>query len=227
MSATTGPAGATNSLYSVGVVAHKTRISAATHLADEVRACYVSIDDGALGCEGNHRRVWEYVAAIGGGYWTVVLEDDAVPVDDFAAQLTAVLEHAPTAIVSLYLGRSRPPQWQQRIERATGAAEAANASFIEYGRLLHGVGVAIKTRLVPDMLDTVGGHACRTLPIDEAISAWARANGYRVAYTWPSLVDHADGPTVASHRDRQARIEPRTAWRAGTRAHWGTAQITM
>lgn len=165
-----------------------------------------------------------------GAYWTVVLEDDAVPVPFFRTQLAKALAVAPAGIVSLYLGRSRPPQWQKRIERATYGAIAQDANFILHNRLLHCVGVAIKSRLVAQMLETVSLNACRDLPIDEAITAWARAHRYGVAYTWPSLVDHADGPTLAYHRDMandERERYPRKAWRTGTRTHWGTAHVAM
>jgi hypothetical protein len=213
--------------YDIGIVAHISRVGQAGDLADEVGPAHIAIDDGTLGCEGNHHRVWHTLAARD-STWSVVLEDDAVPVGDFRAQLDSVLAVAPMGIVSLYLGRSRPPQWQQKIERACYSATARDASFIVHGRLLHCVGVAIKTPLVPSMLDAITGNACYRLPIDEAISAWAKANRYGVAYSWPSLVDHANGPSVAIHRDGVPRDDlPRRAWRAGTRSRWGTAQVAM
>lgn len=210
----------------IGIVAHTDRLAQANTLASQVEAEHIAIDDGVLGCEGNHRRVWRHLAH-SGAYWTVVLEDDALPVPFFRTQLAAALAVAPAGIVSLYLGRSRPPQWQQRIERATYAATAHEASFILHTRLLHCVGVAIKSRLVGDMVDITATAACHGLPMDEAITAWARAHRYGVAYTWPSLVDHADGPTLAYHRDHAQRDAPRKAWSAGTRKRWGTAQVAM
>lgn len=213
-------------MFDLGIVAYVDRQAQAEALASEVSADYVAVDDGALGCEGNHHRVWGHLSG-STAYWTVVLEDDAMPVAGFRQQLTAALDHAPTSIVSLYLGRSRPPQWQARVERATYRANHGEAHWITHNRLLHAVGVAIKTRLVPDMLACTTSVTCRGLPIDEAISAWARASGYRVGYTWPSLVDHADGPTVAYHRDNAPRIAPRKAWHAGARKRWCTRQVPM
>jgi hypothetical protein len=210
----------------IGIVAHIDRLTQTNALAHQVEAAHIAIDDGTLGCEGNHHRVWKHLAH-SGAYWTVVLEDDAEPVPFFGAQLTSALAMAPASIVSLYLGRSRPPQWQKRIERATYGANAANASFILHNRLLHCVGVAIKSRLVGEMLDTVAMTACHGLPMDEAISAWARAHRYGVAYTWPSLVDHEDGPTLAIHRDGVVRDAPRRAWKTGTRTRWGTTHVAM
>lgn len=214
-------------MFDIGIVAHIDRLPGLGKLVDAVNPAHISIDDGALGCEGNHRHVWRALAD-GSSYWSVVLEDDAVPVPNFLEQLTSALQVAPAAIVSLYLGRSRPPQFQPRIARAVGLADAMDASFIVGNRLLHGVGVAIKTRLIPDMLDVTGTTACYGLPIDEAISAWARAYHYGVAYTWPSLVDHADGLTVAHHRDNLPRTPGRTAWRAdGQLRRWNTSHIAM
>ncbi|WP_201787835.1 hypothetical protein [Klebsiella pneumoniae] len=60
-------------------------------------------------------------------------------------------------------------------------------------------------------------------PIDEAISAWARHQGHTIAYTWPSLIDHADEtPMIATRNDNQPRPPGRVAWQHGTRDTWTT-----
>ncbi|WP_082994503.1 hypothetical protein [Mycobacterium sp. 1245801.1] len=206
--------------HTVGVVGHISRAEMVDYLADRVRPEVVSIDDGALGCEGNHRAVWRQLAAnYPHSHWTVVLEDDALPVDDFDCQLEAALKVSPSPVVSLYLGRMRPPQYQSAISARVAADQ--DAHWFVGNRLLHAVGVAVRTGLVDAMLTyTSLPHACR-LPIDEAISRWVIAQGMSVAYTWPSLVDHADEPTViARHRDGAPRPPGRVAWRTGQRATW-------
>jgi GR25 family glycosyltransferase involved in LPS biosynthesis len=205
----------------IGVVAHTARRQQAETLARTIAASYVSIDNGTLGAEANHRKVWEtLIGKISD--WCVVVEDDALPVPDFRAQLDEALTVSPTPIVSLYLGRERPPHWQTRIEQAIHKAESVDACFITSNYLLHAVATAIRTPLLPSMLL----HKTR-LPWDEHLTAWATKHGHRIAYTTPSLVDHADTDTLIAHRDGQPRTPGRVAWQYGQRDNWTTSTIPM
>ena len=210
-------------LYEIGVVAHTSRASIARLLACQVGARFVAIDNGLLGCDGNHLAVLHHLAGMGAD-WSVVLEDDAVPVDGFADQLRMVLESAPSgvAVCSLYLGRQRPPQFQALIAARVRDAEAVEAHWLTSSRLLHAVGYAIRTDLIPGLLDFDS-----RLPIDERIGAHVRELSVHVGYCWPSLVDHADMPTLVDHPDGKPRPPGRTAWRTGTRAAWSDVSIEL
>lgn len=205
----------------IGVVAHTVRVADAKSLARQVKADFVAIDNGVLGCDANHLAVLEHLSVMP-STWSVVLEDDAVPVDGFDRQLQRALMFAPSPVVSLYLGRQRPPQYQAGIEAATVAADGADASWIVGSRLFHAVGYAIRTSLLESLL-----RFTSRLPIDEHISAWAQLNGHVVSYTWPSLVDHADTPTIVQHRDGESRPPGRVAWRAGSRQLWTTKSVVV
>src|SRR5262249_18502746 len=159
----------------------------------KVEASHISWDDGTLGAEGNHKAAWEWHAENNTAPWSVVLEDDALPVDGFLNQAAAALTEAPTQLVSFYLGQARPPQWQTKIADAIAKADANEAHWIVSTALIHGVAVALKTDLIPSMLNWVSQTP---LPIDEAVSHWARAHHKAVAYTLPSLCDHADQGTL-------------------------------
>lgn len=204
-------------------MAHTARWDDAIRLADCTGAI-IFPDDGTLGCDGNHRNAWAALATMRTSYprppWSVVLEDDAQPVDGFLDQLDAVLAAAPTPIVSLYLGHSRPPTWQPWIRQQTIRATQADSCFIHCKRMLHAVGIAMHTRMIPDMLTAVAD--LDGLPMDEAITEYARGAGYAISYCWPSIIDHADGPTLVAHRDGRPRDEPRRAWRTGVRSAWHT-----
>lgn len=205
-------------LNPIGIVAHIHRTGTAELLAITTAASHISYDDGTLGAEGNHQQVWQHHADNPVGEWAVTLEDDAQPVPGFLAQLDRALEVAPTPIVSLYLGIDGRTYWQPRIEQAITTARATDASWITTnGRLLHAVGVAIRTPLLPSLLEwlTNSNHA-----IDIAISAWAQTNNHTVGYTWPSLINHADMPSIAKHHDSMPRNRPRIAWHTDQRAHW-------
>src|SRR5262245_3025519 len=205
----------------IGVVAHEARRRMALELAEATHAKVISIDGGTRKCGGNHRHVWTQLAQSGQA-WLCVLEDDAVPVVGFLEQFEAALTCAPEPIVSLYLGRDRPPQYQKAIERAIERADAdPEVCWIVAPRLYQAVGVAMVAELVADMVTYTARKAY--FPIDDAIASWALRNSYRVAHTWPSLVEHRDGPSVA-HTFRPAG---RVAWRTGVRDAWTDIAITM
>lgn len=196
-------------------------------LARNVGASFLSIDNGTLGVEGNHWAVQNHLANLGAS-WSVVLEDDAEPVDGFRDQLSAALQSAPESacVLSFYLGRQRPPQHQGAIGRAVQAAKMTGANWILGNRLLHGVAYAIRTDMLPSLLEFT---TRRVTPIDQHITVWARETiGRRsVAYSAPSLCNHADMPTVVAHPDGQPRPPGRVAWQTGCRDHWASSSVPL
>lgn len=224
----------------IGIVAHDDRAEDAEALARDVDANVFSSDSGDLGCEGNHRRVWAMLAAYDSD-WSVVLEDDAQPVEGFRAQLESALTVAPTPIVSLYLGKGRPEFAQTHIRtlaRALSPETPAAPCWFTGNVLLHAVGVAIRTPLIRGMLDHLAQPPAVFMAQDHAIEHWANAAGHRIGYTWPSLVNHADTPTVIDeHPDGVPRgprivegaivVTPRRGWRVGTREHWLSDEVKL
>lgn len=208
-------------MFHVGVVAHTLRTAEAKQLARTVKADFVSIDNGILGCDDNHTTVQHHLANLP-DEWSIILEDDADPVEGFREQLTAALPMSPSPVVSLYLGRKRPPHWQTRIRKAIKAADHTDASWIQSTHMLHAVGYAIKTSLLPSLLS----HDSQ-LPSDQHIGHWARTTGHTIAYTYPSLVDHHDLPTLVNHPDGAPRLAGRKAHRVGQRTEWTTRTVTM
>ena len=209
----------------IGIVAHTSRAEQAYELRESVTAAYLSMDDGGLGCEANHRKVWKRLGRYN-STWSVVLEDDAQPIGDFRERVTAALEAAPTDVVSFYLGHPqhwRDPVRNKRIAEAGAEAERINASWITTVEVLHGVAIAIRTHLIGDMLDHVERSS---KPIDYAIRQWCRDTGRSIGFTWPSLVDHADGPTLVKHQDGRPRNTPRKAFKPGVRECWTSRSVT-
>lgn len=202
----------------VAIVAHITREKRAQKLADAVSAEFVTTDDGGMGPGRNHDIAWQWLAH-SGHEWSVVLEDDAIPVKPFQEELAKVLRVAPSPIVSLYLGRGRPPHWQPSIARVA----ARDENFFMANTLLHHVAVAIKTPLVSKIL----AERDSMLPIDESIGRWAFGHRIDVAYSNPSIVDHEHKleTTITTRRSGYAgetnrRTELRKAWRLGKRDVW-------
>lgn len=214
-------------MFSVGVVAHESRLLQAKQLCELVAADVIEVDDPTLrlGCEANHRRVWRSLSEQSSDPWLVVLEDDAQPVDDFRNQLSQALSMAPAPYVSLYLGQGFPRHWQQRFGETIAAATADTCWAITSGWMLHAVGIAVRAELVPGMLRHLDNAI--GVPVDQAIGQHARNTQQHVAYTLPSLVDHADTPTIHVHQDGQPRTPGRKAWQIGTRPQWNANSIQM
>ncbi len=208
---------------SFAVVGHHARIVEATSLAHSVDAVLL-LDDGSVGADGNHLRAWADTATLDSD-WAVVLEDDAQPVTGFNTQAEQALTAAPEPVVSFYLGQTRPHRWQQeRITPAIPQADRADANWLITTHVLHAVAIALHVDLREDWLDFAHSNP---LPIDERLSAWCLVRDHKVAYTWPSLVDHADGPTLIQHANTAGATGPRRAWRTGRRAHWTGTTVEM
>ena len=206
-------------------------------LISTVTAEHVVMDNGEFGCFGNHLRAWRALAQTDAEY-AVVLEDDAVPVQCFNDQLQQALSVSPTPVVSLYLGRDRPRDIQPAIRKLI--SNDVESCWITSDRMLHAVGIAIRTSLVQSMIDHITQAPAVFMPIDQAIGHWAHSSGYTVGYTWPSLVDHADVDTVIDlHDDGQSRarwvegkhgmpvLQQRIAWNAGIRARWDSSSVGL
>ena len=221
----------------IGIVAHASRFDMAEQLAKDVEADHVSMDYGdanADSARSNHLVVWAELASLD-TTWTLVLEDDAVLstattiglshlTQSFREELTRVLDAAPTRVVSLYLGTGNPKHWQPKIERALKSANTWHADWLVCRSLIHAVAVVVPTVDVRGLVAFLGG---RNGPIDEDITRWAMAQGYKVSYCIPSLVDHADGPTLIAHADGKARPLSRRAWVTGSREHWNSNAVKL
>lgn len=205
-------------MTSIAIVAHPIRLGMARELADRVIAEAITVDNAGRGPGINHLRAWGWLNDSDSGDWAVVLEDDAVPVGDFRNQLNAALAIAPADIVSLYLGRGRPPQYQRWIAQAISPLDT-DPHWLIAAHMFHAVGYAVRRHLIEDLLQGVAPLVGK-LPIDEAVSKWAQEANHLVAYTRPSLVNHRDTVSLALHQDGQPRTELRVAWICGERRSW-------
>lgn len=215
-------------MFRIAVVAHTSRQEQAKQLHQNLNADYLTLDDGTLGCRGNHLNAWQWMADNNTQPWSLVLEDDSIPVTDFRNQLEATInarphhEGQPINILSLYLGTGHPRTKQPAIKRALTKATETNAHWIIDADTNHAVALAIHTPLIPDMLNTL--HRTRW-EIDRAISQWARRRHHRTAYSIPSLINHQDQTTTTHHN--RTHTTPRTAWTVGTRNTWNNNSIHL
>lgn len=131
--------------------------------------------------------------------WHIVIQDDAIVSADLLAALEKAVEHITIeAPMSPYLGTKRPAQqvYLDLIRQAT----RRRASWIRGLSINWGVAIAAPTSTIPDMLRWCDTR--RTMPYDMRIGRYYRDH-LRVAtwYTWPSLVDHRQGPSLVGHGD--------------------------
>lgn len=210
----------------IGVVAHQQRSQHVAALSEHVDISSISLDDGTLGCDANHRRAWRSHGTVNELMphdWYVTLEDDAVPAaPDAQNGMWLALCHAPTPIVSFYLGRDRPPQYQAEIIDAVTQSLINGTHWITSPRLYHAVAIAVrgdKLGLLNAWLESPIGQQG---PIDESISGFCQHFGLRVSYTMPSLFNHDDLlPSLAIHPDGETRTAGRrVAHYLGGRAQW-------
>lgn len=204
----------------IGIVAHESRAVRAEQLSLGLRAVAGHVDDGTLGCAGNHIQVLQQMDAFTAD-WCCILEDDAVPVREFRGELARALQHAPTPIVGLYLGTGNPSgEVQIQFRQAIVAAQEQRLAWIVGDCLIGSVGYVVYADLRDDMLDYITGRD-EELPL--RISRWAQDRGIDVCYTAPSLVDHEDHDTV----DGPSTRSPRKAWWHGSRREWHTTAVQL
>lgn len=213
-------------LIPIAVVTCPARGQMGTALASHVNADAICWDVG-VGPAHNHLAAWKWLYETG-AEWGVVLEDDVQLCTDFRRQLEQALACAPTDIVSLYLGRGRPPHWQERIATLVPRARMTGSNWIMLPEFLSAQGYAMRRHLFAhgDYLRKFycgeGNGRVDAHPIDEGITYMMRmGNGGKisnynyprgalrnaegvpalVSYAFPSIVEHRDGPTVIVHRD--------------------------
>jgi hypothetical protein len=203
---------------SVAIVAHLTRAIEAETLANTVDADRQFVDCGTFGEWANHARALRW-ASLQDTTHALILQDDAVPIDKLIAHVNTAIRRHPSQIIGLYVGQQRPRQLQ--IANAVRRAERMRASWLTGSGLWWGVATIYPTALIPELLKYCEG---RTDPYDQRVTAWCRSAGHRVRYTWPSLLDHADGPSLVA-RD-VTRGAGRVAHRIGV-PNWHATEIAI
>lgn len=142
-----------------------------------------------------------------------VIQDDVLVCRDLFAGVLAALEHVSGDVpVCGYVGRVRP--FAEMVTMAAAVAGARGASWLTMHTLNWGPLIVVPTAHIPAMID----H-CDTLTeilnYDRRLSRyWELIVGAPTWYTWPSLVDHADGPSLVRGRigtDRSKAIHTRVA----------------
>lgn len=174
----------------IHVVAHSSRLEIAEDLKNETGASDLWVDSGRLGEWKNHLRAWTYLSYSSATHG-IVLQDDAVPIENFREHATRAASERPDDMISFYTGTHRPRPAQ--VLTAVSEADRLGASWLTADSLLWGVGVMVPVARIPDMLESIK-HSKK--PYDQRLGLWIERNSAKVYYTWPSLVDHKDQPST-------------------------------
>lgn len=211
-------------MVAVGIMAHASRADQLGALIEQlggVEAVEVSMDIAPASRDPQQRWVtgagaWRAAAARGAN-WTLVLQDDAVLCEDFLDGFAAALRHLEgPAVVSPYMGRGRPAS--TTVHRATSVADRRRETWIELQALYWGVAIALPTRVVPEMLAWCG--PLRRDNYDARIARFVLHRlRWRAMYTWPSLVQHRDGPSLVSH-SQPGRVAARFLEESALHVDW-------
>ena len=129
--------------------------------------------------------------------WHCVIQDDAIPCRDLFVGLEKALDHVPpNSPVCLYTGRVRPIR--ERVKAAAKVCKEASASWLVMKDINWGVGVCVPTRHIEEMVRE--SDKVSVSNYDSRMSGFFAKRGIPVYYTWPSLVDHRDSPSLVPDR---------------------------
>jgi hypothetical protein len=132
----------------------------------------------------------------------LVLQDDLVLADGFAAHLEAVVRRRPQHGIALYVNRNSPRNsYLFRRAAAVGARFAPVSSF-EYTPTLGFVLPAGQARRLAAYLQTIPDE---WRDDDEAVTVFCRDRGIPVVAAVPSLIEHGDLPSVAGNESHGPR----------------------
>jgi hypothetical protein len=201
----------------VAIAADHRRYAQATELGKvllpmlAVGACtsLATVYDQGNGEWDTHSRAWE--AHLGQDELThgLVLEDDALPCQGMVDGALAAIQRFPTSAISLYFGQHENPYSRtSRVRRARNAVTLAqdfdDVSWISTPGLWWGVAVILPVAWIEPML--AYWQPRKTGLYDERISKWLIMHEKGPVYnTWPSLVDHADGPSLLRRHRKSGR----------------------
>lgn len=180
---------------------------------------HVLVDVGGRGAPGMHLQALEYAAEL--GERTLVLEDDAIPVQGAGEAVEQFLEGRGQGLplVSFYLGAGAPVDKQPEIQAAVQRAKSMGGGLIKLPGLYHGVAYSIRPDRAGAVVDALHGAAA-TMGGFPANGPIDRLIGQAAGETWywlPSVFDHDDSlPSTVPHRGlRPAPGSRRAHWLAG------------
>lgn len=214
----------------VGIVAHVNREHLVDNLIRETQADVIRFDDtfppSVTGCAENHVRVLtELNRHATGNEFVVVLEDDAVPVENFRDQVKSALALSESPLVGLYLGTNSPGgRIYNAMLPAVEAANAADANWIVADWFIGTVAYAVRADWLPALIDSLSNDGG---PVDVRICTWSQRAGIETWYSQPSLANHDNGQSLINSVPGFEKMVIRRAWNFGTRDEWSSSAVKM
>lgn len=197
---------------SVAIMAHPKREAQVRHVMGEVGDVTVVWDRINDRWDTGKRAMLAYDASCS---HHLVIQDDVLPCRDLLAGVEEAMKHVDEGCpLCLYIGRRRPKS--HVVARAAKRAETMGAAFLTMRTLNWGPGIVVPTAAIPDMI-AFSDRLTAIKNYDRRLSRyWELKAKLPVWYTWPSLLDHADGPSLVKGRigtDREANHVSRIAHR--------------
>jgi hypothetical protein len=209
----------------IGVMSHPDREAWVRELIQRGLADTVVTDHHGWGENVTGNMTWQLLAQTG-AEWAIVLQDDALPVQNFREHATEALASVSifAGAVSFYVGTSRPISVQAGLAEAMAHADENLIPWLYSERMLWGVAVAMRVADIPSYLEYSELHPNELY--DTRIGNWVvTSRGKSVWYTHPSLVDHRDGPSLLHAHSTEL---PRHAHRVGLpEGGWGGGCIRI
>lgn len=172
------------------IMAHHDRARMALALAGRLGAPVAWDEKGDRWDTG--KRAWQLA---GDTQWHVVIQDDAVLPRGFEEGLEKALARVrPGSPLVLYAGATS--KWYRLFDTVP-----RETSYLVMRRIVWGVGIAMPTRVVPKVL-AYGDRARRDVDghYDLRLSLYFESKRIPVWYSWPSLVNHRNGPSLVPGR---------------------------
>lgn len=185
--------------------AHVIHVPHVSEIRDQITNRFV--DAGACVHTEQHLRgimaPWSEVlrhAVNDGTDWTLVLQDDADPLDHWQDHVEAALRHSPVPVLALtHFG-----SYGVKAARA-GYAYAAGRN------LIWGAAVAIRADVVavlPAFIDRVFAIDPSYPHDDNLLGVWADQAGVKTGFTSRAIFDHADTPSLLGHHGLRDNRRP-------------------
>lgn len=136
-----------------------------------------------------------------------VIQDDVLVPRDLLAGMERALEYVPEGSpLGGYLGMIRPCPYG--VAEATKRADREGASWIVFPEPIWGPLICVPTACIEEMVQFCDGLDMRNY--DLRVSRYFKEKGVDVWFPWPSIVDHADGPSLIIGRSATDRRTGRT-----------------
>ncbi len=185
-------------MVSLAIMAHPSRKERAEALCDRLKPFNPVIvwDEKSSEWETGSRALLAYEDSD----FHLVIQDDAVISGNFYVNVLAALDSIPSeSLISFYTGKVKPAVRQTGL--AVAAAQVSKSSWLKGQTLFWGVAIAVPTKYIEAIVAQKSTHL-----YDRRVGEFFYKRYLPVWYTNPSIVDHAQEPSLVSHDVSEPRV---------------------